>query len=136
SACRCARVALMPANATSFFRFRERRLGGPRDDGAVGLETRSVARTIPGAFGGIPGDQAAHVGADRGPPRRDAGFVSIDRQPLAVHVEPLSGTARHRAQRFALRAGDPIASEVVRVVLVLTQVVPQPAADLLAIDVE
>src|SRR3977135_4286296 len=109
----------MPANATSFFRFWQRRLGGARYDGAVGLEAGAVARAVPRAFGLIPVDEAAHVRADGGPSSRGAGFVAIDRHVLSVQFQDASRAAAHRPHRPSFGARHTIANQVIGIVLVL-----------------
>ena len=49
----------------NLFWFGQRRFGRPCDDGAIGLEPRSVTRAVPGPLGFIPVDDAAHMRADR-----------------------------------------------------------------------
>src|SRR5204862_4478369 len=93
-------------------------------------------RAVPGALGLIPGYQTAHVGAHRRPLDRHARLVPVDRDAFSVQVEHAAGSTRHGPERLALRAGDAIADQVVRVVLVLTQVVPDAAANALAGRVE
>ena len=111
--------------------FRQWRFGRACDHGAIGLEPRPVARAVPGALGLVPVDDAAHMRADRRALHRRAALVAIHGELLAVHLDDLARSARHLSQRFAFGAGEPIANEVVRVVLVLLEVVPEPAADLL-----
>src|SRR5687768_2268313 len=45
---------------------RQRRIGGPIDDGSIDREPGPVTRAIPGLFVGIPTHQATKVRADRG----------------------------------------------------------------------
>src|SRR4029077_16907382 len=122
----------MDANAISFFRFLERRLGGAAEDGSVRLEARALNPTVPFPLGLIPGDQAAHVGAHRRSLDRHARLVPVDRDAFSVQVEHTARSTRHGAERLSLSAGDAIADHVVRLVLVLPQVVPDAAADALA----
>ena len=62
---------------------------------------------------------------------------AIDRSGLAVHVDHFAGAALdRRAANVRRLPGKAIADEVVRVVLVLLDVVPQPAFDLRAARIE
>jgi len=108
----------MPANATSFFGSRERRLRGPRDDRPVHLETRSVAWAVPRPLGVVPSHETAHMGAYGGASRDGAGLVAIDRHPLSLLIQDATRAARNGPHRRSLGTGHPVANQIVRVILV------------------
>src|SRR5678815_5839766 len=62
--------------------------------------------------------------------------MPVRRHARAIEVEDFPHAAAERPRRLTLRAREAIADEVVRIILVLFDVVPQPAADLRTADVE
>ena len=81
---------LVALPATEEFLFREWSFGRPGDDAAIGAETRTVTRAIPGRFGGVPSNDATHVSTDRGSLLDRAGRIAIDGHFLAVELENFS----------------------------------------------
>ena len=108
---------------------RQRRLRGSGDHVPLRRESRSVARAVPGPLGVVPARRCNPCAC---------------RSPIASTIAPASSREAatflpscsmilpsprlHRAQRPAFRAGEAIADQVVRVVLVLLDVFPQAAA--------
>ena len=88
-------------------------------------EPRAMARAVPGALGLIPGDDAAHVRADRRAQRHGSALVAIGGDLRALALDHLPFATLDRAQRSALGAGEAIANQVVRIVGVFLDVVPQ-----------
>src|SRR5438309_6640816 len=117
-------------------RFAERRFGGSGDDLAVRTKSRAVARAVPRALRLVPVDDASHVRADRRTNRRRPCFVAVHRDALSVQVENFSLASLDGTQRTTIAARKAIADDVVGVILVLADVVPQTSADLSPARVE
>src|SRR5438270_6693210 len=114
----------------------ERRFGRPRDHLSSRLESGAVAWTIPRPLRLVPVDDASHVRARGGHSCDGAARVAVHRQLLAVQMENLPRAAAHRTQRSPFGAGESIADEVIRIVLVLADVIPERAENLRAARLE
>src|SRR5690606_4207453 len=99
-------------------------------------EPRSVTGTVPRAFGCIPAHDASHVRADAGAARDDALLVTIDRELGAVLLDDGPLPTRHGPKRCSRCSGKPIANQVVGIVGVLGEVVPESLRERLAAGVE
>src|SRR5262245_18997348 len=95
-----------------------------------------MAGAVPCALGFVPIDGAPEVRAGGGAIRGGTGLVAIDGDGFAVDVHHASRSARHRALRQCLGAGESVADHVIRIVLVLADIVPRGAHDLLASRIE
>src|SRR5207247_819438 len=90
---------------------------------------RAMTRAIPRALRIVPGDGARHVRADRRSRDRRAASIAIQRDLLSIARHDAAGAARHFARGTSLRAREPIANHVVRIIFVLADVVPRGAAE-------
>src|SRR5205823_11165240 len=115
---------------------RQRRPRRPGYNFSARGETRPMARAVPGRLGGVPHHEALHVGADSRYAGELALGVAIDGDLLAAGLDDLSFTTFHGARGFALGAGKPIPDEIVGIVHVLGDVIPETRRDPRAIDVE
>ena len=103
---------------------------------AAGLEARAVARAIPRLFGLIPIDDALEMRADRRAQTDLAIRIAMRGDFLAIQLQDFALAGLYAGEGVALRAAQPLAHHVVRVVGVLGEVTPSPAQDVLAMDVE
>src|SRR5687767_15970648 len=87
-------------------------------------------------LGRVPAHRASHVRADGGAKRDRASRVAIRCDLRAISFDDLSLTAFYRTKGFRLGAGKPIAKQVIRVVDVLLDVVPQAAGECLPTGIE
>src|SRR6266513_4688954 len=104
----------------------------PGDNTDIGAKTRTVTRTIPGGFGGVPSDDAPPCGTDRGTLLDRAGTIAIDGHFLAVELENFSRAGRDGRKRFAFRRGQAGFHQVIGIVGVFLHVIPGAAFELLA----
>src|SRR4051812_35664468 len=95
-----------------------------------------MAGAVPRAFGVVPVDEATHVRTDWRSNDHRTAIVAERRHLLAPDLQNLALAAFQRPQAAALGTGEPVAHQIVRIVLVLADVVPQPAADLRPAGVE
>src|SRR5690348_5364611 len=99
--------------------FLERRLGWPADHQPLGCEARAVARAIPGSFGLVPANDAAHVRAHRTYLHDVAAIRAMDGDPLSAQREHFAAPARDILHTRAVVWSQPIGDEVERIVDVL-----------------
>src|SRR4051812_15401662 len=91
-----------------------------------------MAWAVPRAFCGVPTNKTAQMRANRRSRRDFARSISGHRGLRAVHRNDFALSALDRSDGAGLRAPEPIAHEIVRVILVLDDVIPgaisQPGA--------
>src|SRR6187200_3068949 len=114
----------------------QRRFGRACQHLTRGFESRPVARTIPCPLAVVPRHFATQVRARRRPQDGLSRVVAIRRDSRAVQFEDLPLTSLQRPQAATLGTREPIANEVIGIILVLSDVIPDAVADLRAAGVE
>src|SRR5690606_4820157 len=124
-------AASVLATTFAWLHDRQRPLRRTGDDGAVGVEARTMAGAVPGTGRAIPPHQAFHVGAHRRVDAEVPVFTAIHGAGTLWQRDDAAFAERHRRE-LLLVCTETITEQVARVVQVLAHVAPEPAMERLA----